>query len=378
MGTCLLVALSAIATRLVPAWAPVATPQELLCVPCSTQRVCQLTGDFDRAAKVPTLSQTGKRYGVLATDLGSSFEHKGKLFFLFGDTRGRPGDRDVLAWTESRDPTRIVLHFYEAADHKWLPLTVPGIKQGAFEVPSGGVSIDRVMFIVCTTDHPVKKTMGRSMFAASHDDGRTFRVLYEFSRTKFINVSFWLADGWLYLYGSGEYRKSNVYLARVRPADLHDRSRLEYFTGVGRKGHPSWLAREADAVALFQQPQIGEFSVSYLKPVQRYVMLYNASEPRGITLRSAETPWGPWSAGTIIFEPHRDNGYGHFMHGESKTDGLSDPSRAAEGGGEYGPYILSRYTTRSEGHCRIYYTMSTWNPYQVMVMRSELKLAGGR
>jgi hypothetical protein len=80
-------------------------PQELVYVSHSTQRVCQLTGDFDRAAKKPTLSQTGKRFGVAGTDLGSSFEHKGKLFFLFGDTLGRPGYRDVLAWTESRRPT---------------------------------------------------------------------------------------------------------------------------------------------------------------------------------------------------------------------------------------------------------------------------------
>ena len=37
--------------------------------------------------------------GVAATDLGSSFEHKGKLYFLFGDTHGRPSDRDAVAWT---------------------------------------------------------------------------------------------------------------------------------------------------------------------------------------------------------------------------------------------------------------------------------------
>ena len=51
-----------------------------------------------------------------------------------------------------------------------------------------------------------------------------------------------------------------------------------------------------------------------------------------------------------------------------------DPKRAEEFGGEYGPYIMSRFTTGADGRCRIYYTMSTWNPYQVMVMRSDLKL----
>ena len=203
-------------------------------------------------------------------------------------------------------------------------------------------------------------------------------MLYELSSTRFINVSFWPTNDWLYIYGSGNYRKSNVCLARVKPAHLNDKSQLKYFIGVGPKGHPRWSPHQADAIALFQQPQVGEFSVAYLKPVKRYVMLYNAAEPRGITMRSAEMPWGPWSTGTVIFDPGRDNGYGHFMHIKSKADGLSDPNRAAEFGGEYGPYIMSRYTGETGGSARIYYTMSTWNPYQVMVMQSEFTLRSGR
>lgn len=55
------------------------------------------------------------------------------------------------------------------------------------------------------------------------------------------------------------------------------------------------------------------------------------------------------------------------------TDGLSDPGLGDEPGGEYGPYIMARYTRKNGDICRIYYTLSTWNPYQVMVMRSDLK-----
>ena len=372
------VLLLAVTAVIVTASAIAAESEELVYEPGSTKRVCQLTGDFDRAAKAPTLSLTGKRFGVTATDLGSSFEHKGKLYFLFGDTWGRPGDRDVLGWTESQNPDKIELHFYKAKDGKWLPLTVPGIKQGAFEIPSGGISIGGTIYVVCTTDHSPKKVMGRSLLASSTDDGRTFQMLYELSRTKFINVSFWTAGDWLYIYGSGEYRKSNVFLARLKPTEIGQRSRLQYFGGTTPKGQPRWSSKEADAAPLFQQPQVGEFSVSYLKPIKRYVMLYNAEKPRGITLRSARAPWGPWSSGVVIFDPGRDNGYGHFMHISSKAkknaDDLSDPKRQEEWGGEYGPYIMSRFTTGTGGRCRIYFTMSTWNPYQVMVMRSDLKL----
>jgi hypothetical protein len=33
----------------------------------------------------PTVNQTATRYGLAAADLGHSFEHDGKAFFLFGD-----------------------------------------------------------------------------------------------------------------------------------------------------------------------------------------------------------------------------------------------------------------------------------------------------
>ena len=284
------VILSALAAGIGISSATAAEPDELAYVPNSTKTVCQLTGDFDRAAGIPTLSQTGKRFGVVATDLGSSFEHKGKLYFLFGDTRGRPGDRDVMAWTTSTRPDKIILDFHKGKDDMWLPLTVPGIKQGAFEIPSGGISIAGTMYVVCTTDHSEKKVMGRSVLASSHDDGQTFKMLYELSRDKFINVSFWLSNDWLYIYGSGEYRKSSVCLARVKPADIGDRSKVRYFAGAGVDGQPKWLPREADAVVLFRHDEIGEFSLAYLQPVKRYVMLYNAGKPRGITMRSAEQP----------------------------------------------------------------------------------------
>ena len=351
---------------------------QLVYVPNSTKKVSQLTGDFDRPFGVPTLNQTGQRFGIVATDLGSSFEHKGKLYFLFGDTWGRRGDWDAVAWTESTDPEQILLDFHQGEDGKWLPPMVPGIKQGAFEVPSGGVSIADTMYVVFTTDHSVWKVMGRSVVARSHDDGRTFEMLYELSRDKFINVSFWLADGWLYIYGSGDYRKSSVYLARVLPTDIGDRSKLQYFGGIGPDTQPQWSPREADAVSLFRHDVVGEFSVAYLEPVNRYVMLYNAMAPRGITMRSAEAPWGPWSEGTVIYEPWRDNGYGYFMHisakFQGKRDAFSDSHRDNEWGGEYGPYIMARFTSGSDGWSRIYYTMSTWNPYQVVVMQSDLRL----
>jgi hypothetical protein len=61
---------------------------------------------------------------------------------------------------------------------------------------------------------------------------------------------------------------------------------------------------------------------------------------------------------------------------EPEKDALSDPKGEDEWGGEYGPYVMARFTDGADGRCQIYYTMSTWNPYQVVVMRTDLKLKG--
>src|SRR5204862_4097425 len=136
-------------------------------------------------------------------------------------------------------------------------------KLGAFEIPSGGVSVNGIIYVVCTTDHTEKKGMGRSVMAGSNDDGRSFKLLYDLSRDKFINVSFVQAGGWIYIYGSGEYRKSSVCLARAKITDLGDRSKLQYFAGTDQDAKPRWLSTEADAVPLFQHDVVGELSVVY-------------------------------------------------------------------------------------------------------------------
>ena len=342
----------------------------------STKRVSQLTGDFDRALQTPTLSQTTKRFGIVGTDLGSSFEHKGDLYFLFGDTIGQPGALDAIGWTSSRNPEKIVLDFHRGRGNRWIPPSVPGIRQGGLEVPSGGISIEGTMFVVFTTDHTEVKKMGRSVMASSKDDGRTFKVLYELSRDKFINVSFVSQDGWLYLYGSGDYRNSSVSLARVKPSEIGVRSSLEYFGGSAPNGQARWSSREADAVTLFDHNVVGELSVTYLAPLAQYVMLYNSREPRGIVMRSSSLPTGSWLPGGVLFDPRRDQGDRPFMYMPGQSGGgdkVGDPNRRDQPGGEYGPFIMERYTNCTGDRCRLYYTMSTWNPYQVMVMQSDVR-----
>jgi hypothetical protein len=105
-------------------------------------------------------------------------------------------------------------------------------------------------------------------------------------------------------------------------------------------------------------------------------MLYNSHEPRGITMRTAPHPWGPFGEPQVIMDPHRDEAYGTFMHIKTEpgrvSDDFSDPGREEEWGGEYAPYLIPRFTEQEVNECVLHYTMSTWNPYQVVLMRSRL------
>src|SRR5262249_12485141 len=137
----------------------------------------------------------------------------------------------------------------------------------------------------------------------------------------------------------------------------------------------SWVDDESQATPLFNSCSVGEFSVAWNKYLGLWLMLYQCGNPRGVLCRWAVHPWGPWSDGIIIFEPWGDNGYRHFMH-VPNLDDLSDRGRENDWGGEYAPIIIPRYTLGSGTTTKIRYTMSTWNPYTVVIMESELQLEG--
>lgn len=105
-------------------------------------------------------------------------------------------------------------------------------------------------------------------------------------------------------------------------------------------------------------------------------MLYNCNlEPRGINVRVADNPWGPWSPPQIIFSPLQDNGFCHFIHRSwtiENCDDLADPGEEETNGGAYGPYQFEDLAIGDESQTTIYFTMSTWMPYTVVLMKATL------
>ncbi len=359
-------------------------------VPGSVQKVSQVTGETDRQRRTPTDNPTESRFGLLGTHLGTSFEHDGRLVFPFGDTHpngpntpDRPYDGDAVAFSNDRNPNDgLSLDFVTAADGKYLAVSVPGVSLKGFEVSNGGFSHNGHMYGFFTTDAqngPFGKIMGRSVLLRSKD-GRRWELVTTISTDKFINVSPAIVDAAetpglpvqkgkvLLMWAAGrEYRRSSPSLAFVPLEGVEDRTTIRYWTGEGR-----WSGHEADARPLFHHPMIGELSVAWCAPLARWLMLYNIEQPRGVVMRTAEKPWGPWSDASVLFDPARD-GYGKFIHQIGQNGALSDPGREAVTGDGYGPYMIPRFFKSQGSDTTIYFLLSTWNPYNVVLIRATLR-----
>ena len=415
---------------------PAPLPNKIFYVAGSSQKVCQLTGERDRQFHKSTFTQTRTRFGLVAVDLGYSFEHNGKLFFLFGDAEASPkfngkpngqndpprvrDDNDAIGFTTDTSVDRCLrLDFVRNANGAYKnPIVLnaqgqPAITLRTNEMPIAGISQRGRMYVVFGTDNQAANPTApgapknlhsgptRTVLAVSDDDANTFRYLYDFSKgpgAKFIKTTIALgAEGYLYFWGTPGgllMRHTPPYFARKRADLINQPGEMEYFDGLGPDEKPRFSKNEADAFPLFvdnegssSEPHdcTGDPSVEWNRFVHRWVMLYLCTNYArnnlgGIYMRLAEQPWGPWSEPQTIFNAKRDGGLCHFIHRAATPqnpacDDLSPPARLGTQGGEYGPYIMSRFTTGDEAHgtSTFYYTMSTWNPYTQVIMKTTIQ-----
>jgi hypothetical protein len=248
--------------------------------------------------------------------------------------------------------------------------SVPGTRLGCYEVPLDGISDGDRMYVWFSTD-----TMTRSVLARSDDHGVSFAFVHALSSSRFINVSAVREGDTLYLFGSGTYRDSEVFLARVPIAQIEDHDAYRFYAGSDGC-NDAWVADEASAVPLFGPACVGELSAHRDAALDAWIVLYNCDEPRGIQARVARGPTGPWSEQASVFEPWDSGGYCHFMHASytwGNCDAVHDPGRENEWGGEYGPYVVEGASeVLGERAAALYFILSTWNPYNTMLMRTEL------
>lgn len=331
--------------------------------------------------------------GLVGHDLGISFERDGKLIFLFGDSLAiNPAytNGDSVAWTDASINPLISdvmpkLEWFLEAPGQFLPVRIPGANlEAAMNTPVDGVPIGSATYIFAATgwNGNIGPHGSYTLSALAHTEGLAFDSLvrdYVTASDKFLNVSVVKDDNTLWIFGSGTYRASAVYLAKVGATRVTDRNAWSYFSGY-QQGKPVFKTSEASATPLVSVGCVGELSVRRHEGLG-YLMAYNCDSPRGVNLRFANQPAGPWSNPTTIFAPYADRGYGYFMHQKESAvgydDGLSDPGGEDYWGGEYGPYLIPRWMTEeSPGVYSIVYTLSSWNPYRSHLMRTIVAAPG--
>jgi hypothetical protein len=192
------------------------------------------------------------------------------------------------------------------------------------------------------------------------------------------------------IWGTGHYRHSDAYLSIVPQAEFESGRGTLYYVGTDGSGAPRWQPEESQAVPLVRDGTLGDVSVTWCAALRLWLMVYDSRMPgsAGILLSHASLPWGPWSAPQVIFNARRDGALGRFIHDPQlrPDDGLAGPvigkgqrDPSAVHGGAYAPYVIERWTrfertSTTAGELRIFYVLSTWNPYVVVLMMSRLEV----
>ncbi|HLW60719.1 MAG TPA: DUF4185 domain-containing protein [bacterium] len=361
----------------------------------STVKLEQLIGDTDKERHQPTLSRTFKQYKIQGTDLGYSFEHEGRAYFLFGDTIGLPGPvRHPIGTTDARDPGQGVRLDFLTDRGRALTIQPPGISMRPFEVPVAGITLNGQMYVAVSTNHSEDRSTDRSVLTKFIPPAtfQPLRTVSELPAGRFVKMSWHtepapmagLPSGgpFVIVWGTGRYRESDAYLSIVPAATFENGQGTRYFAGLDATGAPRWSGQESDAAPIVKNGTLGDLSVTWCKDLSVWLMTYDSRTPRGILFSYARTPWGPWSDPQILFDAVRDGAQGKFIHDPEikPDDGLAGPvigkgrsNPGAVRGGAYAPYVVERWTMLRGSELSLYYVLSTWNPYVVVLMESRLE-----
>lgn len=422
----------------------------------ASEKVCQLTGETDWATNAPTAARTLSNFGMDGTDLGFPIDSGRALYLLFGDTwpiqhppasfPSVPPD-DALGWT-TRTATPdsrgcLDLKIVMAGRSFGHPTVTPAIKQGLFDVPSGGIFLDGRLYVFFWTDHcaqpsaltpdpltplslpapagtcleiPQINSVGRSVMAWA---APAHPLAYQQTVSGPLTVKpAGMPSGFVYVtaaprpprfatvpltrevgipvFGAARYRASIPYLAMAPRTTFDNPMTWRFFAGR-QNGHPVWLTRAEwesghNASGAWTPPAgaeifsgagercVGEHSVTWNAPLDAWLMLYNCGGE--IKARTAAEPWGPWSDPIVLLSKTHDSWViCTLVMNAAGCPGLVRRNYwapAVTPGGFYAPFVLNRYTQASPiarvAETTIYWLVSTWNPYNTVVMKSTLAL----
>ena len=367
--------------------------------PGATIKLAQLLGDQDNERHQPTLNQTVSRYGIEGSSLGYSFEHQGRAYFLFDDIVGRALRwPDAIATTDSTDPdAQVPLDFLSGVRGQYLHIQPEGLNMGLNAGPVAGISLGGQMYVVVRTNDPRNRTTENSVLTkfVAPSTFQALRTISELPDGHFLKMSLHEQTGsaaglppggpYVFMWGTGAYRESDAYLAIVAVAQFESGMGARYFAGLSDSGAPLWSDKESDAKPVVKDGTLGDLSVTWCKDLGLWLMTYDRrTAPNGIVFSYSQTPWGPWSEPQLVFNMIVDGALGKYIHNPyaRPSDGLAGPvllprnqgDRESLRGAAYAPYVVERWTKRQGSELDIYYTMSTLNPYVVVLMKSRFQV----
>ncbi len=312
---------------------------------------------------------------VTGISRGVSFPAQGQLVMLFGDAE--PSTEDLAAFVS------LALPASGLPSLSWSPsaLKVPGIDLGRGNVPVEGLAIGDTNYVFFATGWDEgSRSYGGSALVHGGSDLAALTTDFVSNSRKHVHVSVVREGDTAFIYGSAaEYGRSPVYLAKAPIAAIGDRAKWTWYTARG------FVSDEQQAEPLVDHACVGELSVRRHPRLGALIMAYTCAVPRGVLVRFAATPTGPFSAPVNVMDSTlAGGGYGRTMHATSAQvghdDGLSDSlARVDLAGMESAAYLVPEWFDAQptpEGALGITYTLSTYNPQTVWLMRSVLAKPG--
>jgi D-arabinan endo alpha-(1,5)-arabinofuranosidase len=317
-------------------------------------------------------NNTLQRFAVSGTDLGIMWDNgSGQLLMAFGDTSGycsAPGHQwryNVLMRSSDRSLTDTIkvsnsplwaqgISKQVVNSTKWAP-DETGI------IPTAGISVGGKQYLnymsIRSWDANGAWTTNYSAIAVSPDNGDRWGVYPGSVRTpregaipgarhaagneNFQQGAFLKpgpGDPYIYSFGTPSGRSGSAFVSRVAPASIPDPTRYEYWNS----DRGAWVPGDPGAATPVIPGPVGEMSAQYNTYLRQYLAMY-CNGANDVVFSTAPAPQGPWTPGQVIVPS------GQFP------------------GGIYAPF-MHPWSTGKE----IYFNLSEWNDYNVMLMKTVL------
>lgn len=329
-------------------------------------------------------NNTVGRFAITGTDLGIMWDNgdpaNRQVLMAFGDTygycsvKGQQWRYNVLLRTRDGALSRTVSVPDGAVGSRYSgsPLWVPGLSKQIINttkwaptekgiIPTAGIAVGGKQYVnfmsIKSWDADGRWTTNYSAIAVSPDNGEHWGVYPGSVRTpapgsleianhipgnqNFQQGAFLRpgpGDPYLYSFGTPAGRGGSAFIARVPPDAIPDLGRYEYWNA----DRNAWVPRDPGAATPVIPGPVGEMSAQFNTYLNQYVVLYG-NGANDVVMRTAPAPQGPWGPERVLV-------------------------RSTEiPGGIYAPY-LHPWSTGKE----LYFNLSLWSAYNVMLMRSVL------